>query len=289
MANTLEDKVWEVLLSRIQQGRCTPFLGAGACFGFLPLGKEIAKKLAEKFDYPLGDREDLVKVSQYVALQYDALYPKDFIIKQFGEAAPPDFKSSDEPHGLLADLPLPVYMTTNYDDFMVKALKHRYRDPKRELCRWNALIKHQPSIFDSQPDFKPTPANPIVFHLHGHNELPESIVLTEDDYLEFLANIARDQNLLPSRIQTALAGSSLLFIGYNLTDWDFRVLFQGLRPSLKFMSVAVLVPPGDSEQSRLKAQQYLDKYYKAMDLQVYWGSAREFSAELRKRWEVFPR
>jgi hypothetical protein len=144
-------------------------------------------------------------------------------------------------------------------------------------------------MFDSQPDFKPTPANPVVFHLHGHNEVPESMVLTEDDYLEFLANIARDQNLLPSRIQTALAGSSMLFIGYNLTDWNFRVLFQSLRPSLKFMSVAILVPPGDSDESRLKAQQYLDKYYKAMDLQVYWGSAREFSAELRKRWEAFPR
>jgi hypothetical protein len=289
MPNTLKDEEWEVLLSRIKQGKCTPFLGAGVCFGVLPLGNEIAKKLADEFDYPLSDREDLVKVSQYVAVQFDPLYPKDVIIKHFKEAAPPDFKAPDEPHGLLADLPIPIFMTTNYDDFMVRALKIRYKDPKRELCRWTALIKDQQSIFDSQADFKPTVANPVVFHLHGHNEVPESMVLTEDDYLEFLANIARDQTLLPSRIQTALSNSTMLFIGYSMADWNFRVLFQGLRPSMKFMSIAVLKPPDDSNQSRQKAQEYLDKYYKAMDLRVYWGTAREFASELRRRWEDFPR
>lgn len=287
MAHTLDDKVWEVLLTSIKRGRCTPFLGAGACFGFLPLGKEIANLLAEKYSYPLSDRDDLGKVSQYVAIQYDSLYSKDVLIEQFKNASPPDFKAPDEPHGLLADLPLPVYVTTNYDDFMVKALKNRYKDPKRELCRWTGWIKDQQSIFDLQPDFKPTPANPVVFHLHGHTEVPESMVLTEDDYLEFLAAIARNPNLLPGRIQTALSNSNMIFIGYSMADWNFRVLFQGLRPNLKLMSVAVLVPPGNSEPSRIKAQEYLDKYYKALELQVYWGSAREFSAELRKRWQVF--
>ena len=34
----------------------------------------------------------------------------------------PDFRAPSEPHAVLADLPLPIYMTTNYDDFMVKAL-----------------------------------------------------------------------------------------------------------------------------------------------------------------------
>ena len=37
MSNTLEDKDWDLLLRRIKAGKCTPFLGAGAAYGVLPL------------------------------------------------------------------------------------------------------------------------------------------------------------------------------------------------------------------------------------------------------------
>ncbi len=291
VANTLEEKDWQILLGRIKNGRCTPFLGAGACYGALPLGGEIARELAEKYNYPLKDSDNLIRVAQYLAVTQDSMIPKEEIIDRLKKVKLPDgfFKAADEPHAVLADLPLPVYMTTNYDDFMVKALESRNRDPKRELCRWNKLIKDQPSLFETQPDFIPTVANPVVFHFHGHSGVPESLVLTEDDYLEFLAEITRVPDLLPPRIQKAMSASSFLFIGYSLADWNFRVLFQGLKQRLQgLLSVAVMLPPpGDSEETRQKAQDYMKHYYEAMDLRVYWGTARAFSAELRKRWEEF--
>ena len=287
MPKTLKDSDWELLLQRIKKGKCTPFLGAGACCGALPLGSEIAQEWAQKYCYPLKDSSDLVRVAQFLAVHYDPMFPKEEILDQFFEnVPPPDFTEPDEPHGVLADLPLPVYMTTNYDDFMVRALKSRYRDPKRELCRWNELIKDRPCIFESEPGFRPTVANPVVFHLHGHDKVVESLVLTEDDYLDFLVNISRDQALLPPRIQRALTGASLLFIGYSLTDWSFRVLFRGLitstEPSLRRISVTVQLSPASTE-----VQKYMDKYFNRIDVRVYWGTAREFSAELRERWEEF--
>jgi hypothetical protein len=286
MPNTLSERDWKALLQKIQHQRCTPFLGAGACFGALPLGSQVAKEWAKNYDYPFGDDGDLVRVAQYIAVQYDPVFPKIEILKQFQKVPAPNFREPDEPHGVLADLPLPVYVTTNYDDFMVQALKSRYRDPRREMCRWNPLIKDEPSVFEQEPGFQPTAANPVVFHLHGHTR-PESLVLTEDDYLEFLGSIAEDPALLPARIRTALANSSCLFIGYRMADWNFRVIFQGLRRTMKQLSVAVMPPPaGDSEEARQRAQEYLGRYYAAMDLRIYWGTAREFCAELRRRWDA---
>ncbi len=166
---------------------------------------------------------------------------------------------------------------------MVRALKSRYRDPRRELCRWNEAVKNEPSVFDGI--FTPNVANPVVYHLHGHT-VPESRVLTEDDYLNFLASIARNPNLLPERIQKALDVSSCLFIGYRLADWNFRVIFQGLKPRLQYTNVAVMMPHANPEVARSQ-QGYLNRYYEAMDLQVYWGSAAQFAAELRQRWNTF--
>jgi hypothetical protein len=283
MPETLSDKTWEILLGRIKERRCTPFLGAGACFGSLPLGAEIAKRWAGDYGYPFTNPESLIEVAQYLAIKFDPLFPKEQILQQFADVKSPDFNEPDEPHALLADLPLPVYMTTNYDDFMTRALKHRHRDARRELCRWNESLDGEESVFDT--DFTPTPANPVVFHLHGHT-LPESLVLTEDDYLSFLASIARNAKLLPVPIQKALDRSTCLFIGYRLADWNFRVLFQGLRQRLKYLNIAVLYPSEDSDRAR-EQRDYLNSYYASMDLQVYWGTARQFAGELRARWAKF--
>ena len=215
------------------------------------------------------------------------MFPKEEILKWFATVAPPDFTAPDEPLAALADLPLPVYMTTNYDDFMAKALVSRNKDPRREVCRWNSRLKGR------TPPLRPTPANPVVFHLHGHHEVPESLVLTEDDYLDFLVNLSKDQDkLLPPRIQQALTEASLLFIGYRLADWDFRVLFRGLvhamEASLRRVSVAVQLPPNAPEQvHRHSVQKYLIDYFEDIKVRVYWGTAREFAAELRDRWRRF--
>jgi len=285
---TLSDVEWHILLRRIKAGKCTPFLGAGACFGVLPLGAEIAQEWAEEYGYPLKDSEDLVRVAQFLAVQQDWMFPKYEILERFENAPAPDFAEPDEPHRVLAELPLPIYMTTNYDDFMVEALKSWAKDPKRELCYWNEYLKDlrkdQPSIFDSEPGFDPTPENPVVFHLHGHNEVPESLVLTEDDYLEFLANLSSDQTLLPPRIQMALATTTILFVGYRLADWNFRVLFQR-RQRMRYRRSILVLPPPEGQLSGEKVLAYLDRYYADMDIVVYWGTAREFAAELRQRWE----
>ena len=215
------------------------------------------------------------------------LFPKSAVLKIIKAAQPPNFGELDEPHAVLADLPLPVYITTNYDDFMVKALKSapRYKDAEREFCRWHEAIAGIPSVLAA--GYTPSVARPLVFHFHGHTR-PETIVLTEDDYLAFLANIARNPHLLPPSVEEAFDRSNCLFIGYRLADWNFRVLFQGMRPRLKVLSVAVLKPDDDPAVAD-RERRYWDKYYAAMNIYVYWGTARDFAGELRARWVEYSR
>ena len=291
MVSPLQTEDWEILLRRIEIGKCTPFLGAGACFGALPLGSEIAEEWASKYQYPLDNSDNLANVAQFLAVRYDPMFPKEEIIKRLNGDCLPNFNDPDEPHSLLATLPLPAYLTTNYDNFMVQALKNKHKNPFRELCRWNRYVKDQPSKLDFESDYTPTPFNPVVYHLHGHNEVPESLVLTEDDYLDFLVNISKDHTLLPHYIQRALAGTSLLFIGYSLTDMSFRVLFRGLvtatEKSLRRISITIQLPPVTGKGNATIKQEYLDQYFNQLDMRVFWGTAKEFSKELRHRWRQY--
>jgi hypothetical protein len=112
--------------------------------------------------------------------------------------------------------------------------------------------------------------------------VPESLVLTEDDYLDFLVAVSKEPKLLPHQIQRSLAGSSLLFVGYRLADWNFRVIHRGLvmagESSLRRLSVTVQLRASTAERS------YLEKYFRAMNVGVYWGTASEFVKELGARW-----
>ena len=290
----LAKKDWDQLIRAIRDQRCTPFIGAGACYGVLPLGADIARQWAKDNDYPLEDSNNLIKVAQFLAVDSYPMFPKDEIVEWFKKLnASPDFNDPNEPHRVLAELPLPIYLTTNYDDFMMRALaRNKMRDPKREICRWNLLTRNEPSRFDD--GYEPTAANPVVFHLHGHTDLPASLVLTEDDYFDFLVNVSSDPLLLPKRIQKALNETSVLFIGYGLADWNFRVLLQSLfrykEKGLGRRHFAVMLSPNtpNSEAQQDKAQKYLSNYYENIDVQVCWSTARDFCTELAQRWHDSP-
>jgi hypothetical protein len=280
---------WDLLVTRIKQGKCTPFLGAGACAGVLPLGKDIAMEWAEKYNYPLPDSTDLVRVAQFLSVQSrEPNFPKEKIKERIENIAPPDFNQPGEIHGTLAKLPLPLYITTNYDDFMVQALKSRGKNPFKELCRWNDDLKDRPSIFDQEPKVILDEQRPAVFHMHGHISEHQSIVLTEDDYLDFLINMSDDPQLLPPPIREALTKTSLLFLGYRLADWNFRVVFRSLVSYLKRgfarAHVSVQVAPGRLSPDQLeKAIEYLDNYFKELKISVYWGTCEEFAQDLSEK------
>ncbi len=290
MLNVLEERDWDSLIGTIRDGNCTPFLGAGACAGAIPLGSEIAQKWAQEHNYPLKDSWDLTCVAQCLSIKRYPEFPKDKMVRLLQTIPPPDFNAPDEPHGVLADLPLPIYITTNYDDFMVKALRSRRRNPRRELCRWNPFLSDLPSVFDRGSGDEVSVANPVVFHFHGHDKVTESLVLTEDDYLDFLVSISKDPEIIPRQIEKALASTSLMFIGYRLADWSFRVLFRGIIGSLprslgRIRITVQLVPDPGEGFTPEQVQRYLEDYFARDNVRVYWGKARNFARDLRKHWE----
>jgi hypothetical protein len=286
----LSESDWDGLLSRIRSGQCTPFLGAGMSSEKIPLGAEIAQKLAldPRFKYPLADTKDLVKVTQYIALTVDAARPKELVAEIINAAGYPDFQNLDEPHMALAQLPLPLYITTNYDDFMYVALKRTpEKAPQIFINSWHdqGFNARGAAIAESAgTDIDATVSKPAVYYFHGHKDHLDTMVLTEDDYLDFLVRVSRDQALIPPRIQHAIGGTSLLFIGYSLNDTNFRVIFRGLveqQRSAKKISVTVQVHPGEP-----RVVDYLTKYFDASGVRVYWGTARDFVTELKTRWNA---
>ncbi|MEV8632711.1 SIR2 family protein [Streptosporangium sp. NPDC051023] len=289
------DAEWERLIDQLVSGDCTPFLGAGACAGTLPTGAMLSREMARQSGYPFDDDHNLAKVAQFAAMKYgESIYIKRRICKALGAGGVPDFLDPLEPHALLADFPLPVYLTTNYDDFIFRSLKAVGKNPNVAICPWNRGLAYADDLFGSEAGWNPKPDAPLIYHLHGNLQDPASIVLAEDDYIEFLTNLAVDgvaesQRMLPASILAALTRRPLLFIGYSLQDWTFRVFFYGLLKAVPGINrrrhVSVQLAPSLA-RTRMDVQQVqndLARYYEGWRISIFWGTAEEFCRELRRR------
>lgn len=308
---------WPSLLSDIRGGRCTPILGPGLVEPLLGSRREIAASWAEEFHFPLAPfaREDLPEVAQYLSVNQSTLFPREElgkylsgdIWKRFGSVLPaavqnaqmPDLlaalgalnrqRDSADAHAVLASLPFPVYITTNPDNLLAEALKAAGKDPQVELCKWNEDMQTD-SIYKREPDYRPDEKRPLVYCLFGQFSDLDSMVLTEDDYFDYLIGVTSNKDLIPGVVRRALADTSLLFLGFQLDDWNFRVLYrsimsqEGRSRRKKYSHVAAQIDP---EEGRIlepeRARRYLESYFQDADISIYWGSADDFVKDLAKQ------
>ena len=291
------DRDWDRLVDQIQRGDCTPFLGAGACRPTLPTGGELSRVWADRYQYPFGDDSQLHEVMQYASIiEDDPVTVKQHVVRQLAACGAPDFADRAEPHGLLARYPISVFLTTNYDDFMTQALLREDKEPVTAVCPWYLGAEIDP-FTRLDPKYVPRPERPLVYHLHGSFRYEASLVLAEQDYVEFLLNLARDlgsddRRVVPLQILPALTRRPLLFIGYSLRDWTFRMLFHGFIGSIpqvqRRQHVSVQLSPSKDadDESGARAEEFLIRYFRKFNISVYWGEASEFCAELADRLGV---
>ena len=291
---------------------------------------QLSQIWAEIIEYPLGDGFDLARVALYNRVNSDdpehakrkyLNFLKDALLeltKNDEQAAQtveelrtqvnelkvtdlaqelgyPRYKSPDEDSiRLLARMNLPIYVTTSYFDFIERAIRAEGRTPRSQVCFWSGeetgiLPEHQ---FDDK--FFPTRETPLVYHLFGLEKYPRTMVLSEDDYLEFLVEISRGidahRPLLPLYLGEALRSNSLILLGYRLYDWDFRVLFRGIiKPGLASLRSFGLVVQLDATkagimhseddtraQHEAKYLKYLSEYFRDSDFKVDWGDTDTF-------------
>ncbi len=292
----LDQQTWVTLVDTVIDGECTPFLGAGISAPYVPTGKELSMALAEESEYPLDDSTNLARVAQFItSYRRNPSYVKRRICERIRDAqdAAADTLGTEPPrnHLLLADLGLPLYVTTNYDHYLTQALQ-RVGDlrPAVDICRWND------QLVDELPRYRraePSPGSPAVFHMHGHMSQQNSILVTEDDYIDFTVSLAQRTSrdpVIPHFVRRALGNSCLLFVGYSLEDWNFRVMMrhlmkqQKLQPHRQYGSLSIQLSDEDMPpERRARAEKFLEVYLSASQIDVHWGHVGPFLEELSSR------
>ncbi len=309
---------WPALLRHLKAGRCTPILGPGLNEWLLGSRQEIAANWSEQHGYPLdpSSRESLPQVAQYLSVEQDVFFVRDELRsylqgeawRRYGYLLAPDLKDADIdvlvseigklpqvqsamlPYRVLARLPLKVYITTNPGNLMADALAAEGKDPIVQICPWNTNLRETESMPNADPNYRPSEKQPLVYHLFGRFMEPRSVVVTEDNYFDYLIGATTNKDLIPPVVKRALTDASLLFLGFNLDEWDFRVLFrslmnlEGSQAREEYAHVAAQIDP---EQGRILepegARRFLQKSLGKAHVSIFWGSVQDFAQELSQQ------
>ncbi len=310
---------WPALIRNIQRGNCTPIIGQRVTESMLdPLG-DFARRWADQYGFPLAphQREDLPQVAQFLAINQDPQFPREELIEQLRsdlldrhrEKLPDAAEqlsleelfsvisshsrqhSPNYPYRLLAELPFRIYITANLTNLLTEELRAAGKDPHVEVCRWHEELEGLPSIYDHEPDYQPSIEHPLVYHLFGISNEADSIVVAEDDYFDFLIGVSANKDLIPIAVREALADTGLLFLGFRIDDWPFRVLFRSLMSQegrgrrRRYAHVAAQITPDEGrvlEPERARA--YLETYFQESDIDIFWGSVEDFMQQLSGEW-----
>jgi hypothetical protein len=159
---------------------------------------------------------------------------------------------------------------------------------ERPNAPWQDIALTLPGLADDDGEEPPT-----VYHLYGLDSRPESLVLTEHDYLEFFKRITYDKDaknsFFPYQLRAELRQKPLLLLGYELQDWEFRVLFHGIiaglreLPNVTGMRWAIQLR-AESANDMERADKYLERYFGEHRFSVFWGSSADFVQQLSQRY-----
>lgn len=274
----------------ILAGRVVPFLGAGAnlCGAGkevwdidsprLPNSLELIEHIATTLPYPPDKIPDLktnlARVSQYADLIYGRGRLDVELRPVFsGEISPTPL------HTFLATLPNRyrqarrpktdrlahefkkhlLIVTTNYDDVMATAFREAGEDFHEITYRSKDNV---PAFEHKAPNGVSTTIrngttydrlddddHPIILKVHGSVE-GDNFVITEDDYIKYLAHGDIAQ-ALPRSLNAQLNQSHFLFLGYGLHDWNLRAFLYRIRRDQRdqnFASWAVMNKSSEFEE-----------------------------------------
>lgn len=196
----------------------------------------------------------------------------------------PRFTGLDGPLRALADQSFKMILTTSPFTFVEDALFKVGKKPRTEVCRWTKELQDTiPTAIDR--NYIPTVEEPLVYHLLGLDEYVDSLVLTEDDYLDYLGNLCQGQgnestDFVPPLVRQAFS-YDLIILGFSLESWAFRVIYAGLikrSPKQKDRGVCeIQLPATENERSLLE-----DYVRREAKFQVFWGTLEEYiQKELR--------
>lgn len=214
------------LLDDIASGKCLPFIGAGFSLNAnlpdgasMPSWPELTESLANTVDISpeIG--------GPGVASAFESKYGRVQLIETIRKELHTDSAQPGLAHKAFIPLPFDTVYTTNFD-LLLENTCILEQKPFRSL------------VGERQIPFHGGPHNYNIIKMHGDLRHEEHMIITKEDYDEFIDKYP----VLATHLSALLITKTAFFIGYSLSDPDFQNILKVVQSRLgKFMRMAYII------------------------------------------------
>jgi hypothetical protein len=199
------------LLVDLCEGQVLPLIGSGFSLNAIvppgrkmPLFGDIAACLNELMpDYVGQGPQDVVSV-------FAARFGRAQLVEEMYKMLLIGVAEPGPAHLAFGRLPFDIVATTNFDQLLEAAYLEAGRFP-------------QVVMYEAQLPVEDTADDPVqLLKIHGDINFPDRIIFTEQDYDTFIARYP----LYVTYLASLLITRTPLFIGYSVSDYDFRQIWE---------------------------------------------------------------
>jgi len=246
----------------------------------VPVMRLFAQSLGEQL---LRDEVELPE--QYTFAQMAQLFQNHFGENTLLAAAEGFFKRRAAPQNqVLADLaamPFELVVNTTPGGHMEEAF--RESGMKQPESDWYYAGGDEKKLVHEG-----TPQEPLVFHLYGCVEELYSLVLSENDLLDFLVKVISGEPQLPDNISSAFTDrkNCFLFLGFGLRRWYLRILLHVLYKSRRGGNRSFALEKFDASLNDATVERTKLFFEEGHKIYFFDTELEEFAAELSRRVEA---
>ena len=239
MSSTSYESIYQQIKQASESNQLIVFIGAGMSnnFGF-PTWNSLVRKMYRELtgkDAAKGKAftsDELLRIPQ--ALKYQSPNSYEKILKEAFGADRVD--ESDNPIlDEVMKLKPKHIITTNYDVLIERYIADRYSDVNqtyslqegyRRRAEGNIPYPYVTVVRDG--DMAYVDSNHLLLKIHGDVQNMNSLVLCEDDYLEY----SDSHILMENFIKSLLINHTFLFIGYGVGDSNLKLIMKWVEKSV---------------------------------------------------------
>jgi len=207
------------LIRYLREGRAVLFCGSGlSAWAKLPTWKELLRGMIEEIsrespdDYERDELDRLVGAGKLLEV---ADHCREVLGHRYHGTLSNSLRGVTgeipEPHRIIVRLPFSGIVTTNYDKLLERSFASIGSWPKTPTHLDVDMLGSL--LFDG---------GFFVLKAHGDIDRPESMVLTTRDYQDLI----HSNQAFNSIFSAILLTKAILFVGYSLSDPDFRLLLD---------------------------------------------------------------
>lgn len=283
------EEFWEDLLAFVEEGRVIPVVGTELLTiedngRSVPLYHAVAERLLKKYGVAGTGHQSLNEAVCALAASgrrvQDLYRPVNDILRGLTTEPGNDLPALRE---LASIARFDLFVTSTPDDLLARALDAVRFGGAPQTDR----IEYAPGLSSDKlrdlPEVRGS-GYTAVFHLFGKACASPLYAIHDEDTLEFVHTLQGGHGHVPERLFSEFRSRSLLLIGCNFADWLGR-FFIRLSNSTRLssgdrMKKEFLVDAEAATDPSLTF--FLERF--SQNTRRYHGNAREFVAELHRRW-----